>query len=504
MAESLSMDDKLDLAYAIPLHLRDEQIRYAIRVPNVGRIEPAPDRDDPIAICCYGPSLRDTWQEAVTFPTVLSCSGSHRFLVERGRIPDLHVEVDPRPHKVGLIGEPQKETTYYISSCCHPAVFSHLQGFDQRLWHVFTGKEVGFRPIPFGEWALSGGSGVGIRAVVLARLLGFKNIHIFGMDGSASPQFGTHAGDHPNQAAILKDLEYGGKSYRTSASMLQVARETWGCLNQLPDVTVQFHGEGLVQHMAQSYVRETLPENHTVIAVHKPPLMTPGYLALQRQFHRDNPGYGTIGHNYAELVDGMIQKMNPKSVLDWACGKGCLARQLDRPIWEFDLAIPGKDESPRPAELVVCIDTLEHVEEECLPAVLDELRRVTQKVLYISLALTPAEKTLPDGRNTHILLKDADWWKGKLAQFFQLGDSRVDSTTAGKEGQNITHLQVVCGPKVGAPLPGAQTVYAVRSGYGPAFGLLQYEAEKAVVETTQKPAGTVTTTATEPVEAGVA
>jgi len=162
-------------------------------------------------------------------------------------------------------------------------------------------------------------------------------------------------------------------------------------------------------------------------------------------------------------------------VLDGACGKACLGRQLDRPIWEFDLAIPGKDEASQPADLVVCIDTLEHVEEACLPSVLDELRRVTRKVLYLSIALTPAEKTLPDGRNTHILLRNEDWWKTKLAQFFQLGDCRVDSTTAGHTGQHITHMQIVCGPKVGAPPPGAQTIYAVRSGHGPAFGLLQYE-----------------------------
>lgn len=470
---TLDINQKLDLSYCIPLHLRDEQIRHAIRRAGVGRIAPGELRDDPLAIVCYGPSLRDTWQEAAKFPTVMSMSGSHRFLVERGRIPNLHVEVDPRPHKVALIGDPQVGTTYYVSSCCHPAVHDHLQGQDVRLWHVFTGKEVGFRPIPFGEWALSGGSGVGIRAVVLARLLGYTNIHIFGMDGSASPKYGTHAGDHPNQTVILKDVEYSGRTFRTTASMLEVARETWPQLNQLPDITVEFHGEGLVQEMAKTYTRAEVPENHTVVAVHKPPLMTPDYLAMQRQMHRENPAYGTAAHNYAQLVGDIIEKMQPKTVLDWACGKGCLGRQLGRPIWEFDLAIPGKDESAAPAEFVACIDTLEHVEEECLPAVLDDLRRVTQKVVYFSIALTPALKSLPDGRNTHILLRDEAWWKAKLGTFFHLGDSRVDTTSA--DGREITHMQVVCGPKAGAPPPGAQTVYAVRSGYSPAFGILQYD-----------------------------
>jgi hypothetical protein len=339
---------------------------------------------------------------------------------------------------------------------------------------VFTGKEVGFRPIPFGEWALSGGSGAGIRAIVLARLLGFTNIHVFGMDGSASAKYGTHAGDHPKQASELESVDYAGQTFRTTKAFLHVARETWPQLNNLPDCTVQFYGDGLVQAMARDYVRETVPENHTLIAVHKPALMTPDYLAIQRQLHRENPGYGTIGHHYAQLVGDMIEKVQPKTVLDWACGKGCLARQLDRPIWEFDAAIPGKDESPPPADLVTCIDTLEHVEEDCLPAVLDELRRVTQKVCYCAIALSPADKLLPDGRNAHILLQTEEWWKTKLAQFFALGDSRVDVSGQGTPGE-LTHLQIVCGPKPGAPKPGTQTVYAVRSGYDPAFGLIQYD-----------------------------
>lgn len=485
MGDTLDITGKYELSYAIPLHLRDEQIRHCVKRPDVGRIEPAEKRDEPIAICCYGPSLRDTWQQAAQFPFVMSMSGSHRFLVERGRTPDFHVEVDPRPHKVGLIGEPQEKTTYYVSSCCHPAVFDHLKGHDARIWHVFTGKEISFRPIPFGEWALSGGSGVGIRAVVLARMLGFTNIHVFGMDGSANPKFGTHAGDHPNQTTKLKDLEVNGRKFKTNASMMEVARETWPQLNTLPDTTVQFYGDGLVQEMAKNYVRADVPENHTIIAVHKPALMTKPYLETQRRLHRDLPEYGTMAHHYATIVNNMITKLEPKTMLDWACGKGCLGRQIDRPIWEYDAAIPGKDESPPPAEFVTCLDTLEHVEEECLPAVLDDLRRVTQKVLYISIALTPARKILPDGRNAHILLRDADWWRTKLGEFFQLGDSRVDEQD-GSEG--VKHMQIVVGPKAGAPKAGVQTVYAIRSGHEPAFGLLQYdEAAKPAQPPTEPP-----------------
>lgn len=473
----LTLDGKLDLHYAIPLYIRDEQIRHVNRRHLPG-IAPGLVTNTPLAVVGYGPSLRDTWEDAITYPVVMSMSGSHRFLVEHGRRPDLHVEVDPRPHKVGLIGPPQDGTTYYVSSCCHPAVFEHLAGRDVKVWHVFTGKEAGFRPIPYGEWALSGGSGVGVRAIILARMLGYTNIHVFGIDGNVSPKYGSHAGEHPGQIHKTEKFSYNGVKYRTTASLLGVARETTGQLDQIPDTTVTFHGEGLVQALAKDYVRKPVPETHTIIGVQKPALLSPEYLTVQRKLHAEIPAYGTIGHQYAEIIQNIITKMQPASVLDYACGKGCLARQLDRPIWEFDPAIPGKDESPPVADLVCCIDTLEHVEEAHLPAVLDDLRRVTRKVCYLSIATTAAEKVLPDGRNMHILQRNEAWWKEKLAQFFQLGDSRVDSTAAGN-GNSLTHFQIVCGPRGGAPPPGAQTIYAVRSGHAPTFGILQYDpAEK--------------------------
>jgi uncharacterized Rossmann fold enzyme len=94
----LQWDQKQNVQYAVPFWLRDEQVKQAIaRVKD--RIQPTDIvRDEPIAVVCFGPSLVDTWEQIKGFRHVMSCSGSHKFLIERGIIPEFHVEVDPRAH----------------------------------------------------------------------------------------------------------------------------------------------------------------------------------------------------------------------------------------------------------------------------------------------------------------------------------------------------------------------------------------------------------------------
>src|SRR5262245_34735320 len=128
------------VSYCIPMWMRDEQVKASLaRVKE--RVLPAPDSYQDMAIVCYGPSLVETWEQIRKFRFVMTCSGAHKFLVDRGVVPTHHVEVDPRAHKVKLIGEPHKDVQYMIASTCHGAVWDHLDGFDVKLWNVFDPNE---------------------------------------------------------------------------------------------------------------------------------------------------------------------------------------------------------------------------------------------------------------------------------------------------------------------------------------------------------------------------
>lgn len=416
--KKLDWKEKQGVHYCIPLWLRDLQIRTAIaRIP--GRLLPQYElHTEPCAVVCFGPSLNDTWEKIRDFKYIYTCSGAHKFLVDRGIIPTWHVEVDPRPHKVKLIGQPCRDTEYLIASACHPAVFDHLEGYNVKLWHVFDPTEE--RPVlPRGEWALTGGCGVGLRVLTIARFMGFRDMHIFGMDGSEG-KTGKHAAEHPNQASGHSIVEYNGVEYRTTPGFLEAARTTGYEIDQLRDVTATFYGEGLVQAMMRDHVRKPAKGN-VAIGVSKPELISPELLELNRRLHRDRMDYGVWGGRLAPIVTKLVESIGTKSVLDYGCGKGVLGRQLSFPIWEYDPAIPGKDESPAPADLVICTDVLEHVEPDKLPMVLDDLKRCIKQVGYFVINTAPANKCYADGRNTHLIIRDAKWWEATLKPYFAIG-----------------------------------------------------------------------------------
>lgn len=415
----LTLTEKLGVQYCIPSWLRDEQIKLNCqRITSL--IEAGHEkRSEPIAVVNFGPSLRDTWEDIRKFKYVMSCSGAHRFLIERGIVPTYHIDVDPRPHKIKLLGEPHPDVEYLIASTCHPDLFEHLKGFKIKMWHIFDTSDDGLRLLPHGQWAITGGCSVGVRTLTISRFLGFTEIHVFGMDGSFAEE-GTHAAEHPNSPKSYSLVEYpegSGRTYRTTPAMLEAARNTWHELDMMKDTKVVFYGDGLVQSMAYDYVRKS-PSADTFIGFNKPELISAEYRDLNRRLHEDNLAYGVGGGKHADTVLKIARNIGTNSILDYGCGKGYLQKALPFPIWEYDPAVPGKQESPRPADLVVCTDVLEHIEPEKLNFVLDDLARCVLKVGYFVIHTVAAQKTLADGRNTHLILHRAGWWKKQLKRFF--------------------------------------------------------------------------------------
>lgn len=437
MTAILDINAKHEVSYCIPISLRDEQIRINSRLVT-GRIQHYEgSREEPIAIVGYGPSLATTWKALTDFKTIISCSGAHKFLIEKGIIPTMHCDVDPRIHKIDLLGPAHKDVIYLPASCVHPMYIKHIlkSGAEINLWHVFARDGESDQVIPRGEWSLTGGCDVGMRAMTIARFLGHKNLHIFGLDGCEG-KTGKHAGKHPNQPKQSSPTVYNGKTYYTTPALLESAKQVFHELDQLPDVVATFYGDGLTQAMAKDYKQK--PATAPLLADMKPVLISDEMRKLNQQLHEENPYYGVGGSKYADVVI-KIKEEAPQiqSVLDYGCGKGFLQKALPFAIFEYDPAIPGKDEPPRPADLVICTDVLEHIEPDKLKHVLEDLRRVTKDAGFFVIHLGAAKKTYPDGRNAHLIQNPAEWWVAKLKKYFDVN----------KATQNGMELHVVVGVK---------------------------------------------------------
>ena len=148
-------------------------------------------------------------------------------------------------------------------------------------------------------------------------------------------------------------------------------------------------------------------------------LISEAYREQNKELHRAG-NYGVSGAKWALSVDDLAGKMSTRDILDYGCGQRHLEKSLGYPIRNYDPCVTGLDSPPDPADLVVCSDVLEHIEPECLDAVLDDLQRVTRQIGFFVIANRPAKKFLPDGRNAHLIQEGPEWWFPRLFQRFGL------------------------------------------------------------------------------------
>lgn len=157
-------------------------------------------------------------------------------------------------------------------------------------------------------------------------------------------------------------------------------------------------------------------------------LISEQYREQQRALH-DAGNYGVTAAKYAPKVERLIEANNVSTLLDYGAGSKLSLmraiadrRKLNRPFRyvPYEPAVKKYADPPDPAEMVTCIDVLEHIEPELLDNVLDDLARVTVGIGFFTVSCVPASKTLPDGRNAHLIQMPAAWWLPKLLQRFEL------------------------------------------------------------------------------------
>lgn len=167
--------------------------------------------------------------------------------------------------------------------------------------------------------------------------------------------------------------------------------------------------------------------------------ITENYKALQADLHaRYNYGHGGDAAECAAIVEGLE---GIKTVLDYGCGQGHLARLLKGlEVEEYDPCIEGKDEEPASADVVVCADVMEHIEPELLENVLIHIRALTKRYAVFVIATGPSNKIMADGRSAHLTVEGSGYWFQKLTGLFNF--ERFEDRS--QEGRG---LLIVCSPR---------------------------------------------------------
>lgn len=158
--------------------------------------------------------------------------------------------------------------------------------------------------------------------------------------------------------------------------------------------------------------------------------MTEELIEQYKQLHNEDPKAfsGTSTLQYAVYIGTKINRLRKKNynltqLLDYGCGQAIQYRtcNLDK-LWDVkvDLYDPGVERyktKPLITEkynIVLCSDVLEHLEEKEIDDMMIELNSYATHFVFVSIALFPARRNLPDGRNAHTCLKPQGWWISKV------------------------------------------------------------------------------------------
>lgn len=205
-------------------------------------------KEDTLCVVGYGPSLADTWGQ-VTHPC-LTVSGAHDYLIARGIVPDFHVECDGRPHKARFLEKPVEGCEYLIATVCHPKFWEQLEGFKVTTWHNALGQHAAnwIGANDPGTIMVSGGSVVGLSAIHVAGVMGYRKFRLFGFDNCF--RFDKrHAGEHygPEQKLLWRTV--GDKTYLTTPQMTNAADEIGWLIRDNPQISVEIVGESMTKEL---------------------------------------------------------------------------------------------------------------------------------------------------------------------------------------------------------------------------------------------------------------
>ncbi len=207
-------------------------------------------------IIAGGPSLKDNLLTIQRLQArgakLFALNNVPAYLAQHGIYSEAHILLDALPCVLAF-AQGFKSGERYYSSQCDPAVLDEA-GCELILWNSYIEGLLEIVPDardPF----IGGGTTVGTRAMGLIHVLGYRKIHIFGMD-SCSKDGASHCYEQGEYATSI-NVRFDGKDYTAPPQMLAQVEEfkltarslmAFGC-------EIYVHGEGLLQAVARDMAR---------------------------------------------------------------------------------------------------------------------------------------------------------------------------------------------------------------------------------------------------------
>lgn len=414
----------LVVPYTVECNVSDDQI-FANVLANSKRIRKWLKRSDAhnrtAILCGSGPSLADCMDELKYIKgDVFALNNAARYLYEHGIKADYQIIMDAQPRTIELVGPAWK---HLFASMVDPTLFDLCP--DAILWHASHGDlmidEIDGFPChaESADQAFLIGSGitVGNTSLPLLYAMGYRRIHIFGMDS-------CHRG---TQAHVLRQsindgdpctiVVFLGKEYVCSFTMKLQADNFMQRATAIRDggCAIQMHGDGYLQAIWR-VAQGTLDEK------------------TKYEIMWTMPEYRECGSPGEISAEDFIRIANPKpadTVLDLGCGPGRGGQAVRRlsgcriiyvdiaqnsaapdPFVVLDMS---KDELPK-ADFGYCCDVMEHIPPEQVESVIANICRAVP-MAFFRISLLDDIKGVLIGHKLHLSVHSASWWLEVLKKF---------------------------------------------------------------------------------------
>ena len=143
---------------------------------------------------------------------------------------------------------------------------------------------------------------------------------------------------------------------------------------------------------------------------------------------------GTSLLKWVFQINKIIKDTKSHSLIDFGCGKalGYVSPiKVDNKVfknvsdfWEinnmflYDPGVKKYSKYPtRKADGIICTDVIEHIPPQDIKNFINELYKLSNKFIFVVIAIRPATKYFEDGNNIHLSLKKQDEWKKIFLSF---------------------------------------------------------------------------------------
>jgi hypothetical protein len=109
-------------------------------------------------------------------------------------------------------------------------------------------------------------------------------------------------------------------------------------------------------------------------------------------------------------------RYNIQTALDYGGGQHVIADEFPEIAWVgYDPGIPERENKPNHTfDLVFCSDVMEHIEEEFVVPVLQEIVDYAEQCVLLNIACSPALDVFKSGprqgQDVHVTVKSPAWW----------------------------------------------------------------------------------------------